>query len=65
MFPPNALNALCTKENPDVPCAPNSWVIKVKNIGTYQVKVTTGDAERVNINSITVNGVYVFKNVAL
>lgn len=65
LFPPNEKNNLCTKETPEVPCAPNSWVIKVNNIGTYEVKITSGDAERVSINSITVNGVYAFKNVAL
>lgn len=65
MFPPNEHNHLCTKVNPDVPCATNEWTIKVSHIGPYNVKITIGDAERVSINSITVNGNYVFNNVAL
>jgi len=65
LFAPNENNPLCTKPNPDVPCSPVEWSYKVPEIGTYNVKITTGDAEKKNVESLAVNGKMIFDNLVL
>lgn len=65
LFPPHKKNPHCTKQNPDVPCDPTSWSFKVPKKGMYNVKVTSGDASKPFVNSLTVNGTPLFSNVFL
>lgn len=58
-------NKNCVVQNPVVPCSPTTWSFKVPKKGPYNVKITAGDAEKKNFVSLTVNGVFIFKNIML